>query len=585
MTDRKRRAHDVTISATRELRHDLRTPINQIIGYGEMLEEEARDAGLDRLVPDLQKIGAAARLLAELIDRHVRDPKEPGFSGTTEQAQDGAGGEPPVETTITLEDAPARSIDGGASLLVVDDNEMNRDMLSRRLRKRGYVVETAEDGYRTLEMVAEDKYDLILLDIMMPGISGLDVLKTLREKYSVADLPIIMATAKDQSEDTVLALNLGANDYVTKPLDMPVVLARVETQLSLKRAMQEIRRLAEELERRNQFIRRTFGRYLSDDVVAELLETPAGLTLGGEKRVLTLLMSDLRGFTSVSERLTPEQVVRLLNRFLGAMTRIIAEHKGTIDEFIGDAILALFGAPTQRADDARRAVACAIEMQQAMARINEENERDGLPSLQMGIAVNTGEVVVGNIGSETRAKYGVVGSPVNLTARIESCTLGGQVFISQSCLEAAGADVEVGARMTMDVKGVQDPITFHELLGVTGSHDMRLPRHRENFTAIAEPASLTYAVLEGKHVAGSRENARLVRLAENQADIAAERPPAPLTNLRIRFFDHEGNEIQADLYAKVLAEAGSPEIFRIGFTSVPPEIESFLDALRSSAAS
>ena len=127
------------------------------------------------------------------------------------------------------------------ALLVVDDNEMNRDMLARRLMRRGYSVTVAADGHQALAMLKAQPFDLVLLDIMMPGISGLDVLQILREKYSVADLPVIMATAKDQSEDIVTALRLGANDYVTKPLDFPVVLARTETQLSLKRAMEEIR--------------------------------------------------------------------------------------------------------------------------------------------------------------------------------------------------------------------------------------------------------------------------------------------------------------------------------------------------------
>jgi DNA-binding response OmpR family regulator len=167
------------------------------------------------------------------------------------------------------------------SLLVVDDNEMNRDMLARRLARRGYTVTVAADGYQALAMIEAQQFDLMLLDIMMPGISGLDVLKTVRQRYAAADLPVIMATAKDQSEDIVTALQLGANDYVTKPLDFPVVLARTQTQLSLKRAMQEIQRLAAQLELRNRFIRETFGRYLTDDVVTRLLDTAEGLQLAG----------------------------------------------------------------------------------------------------------------------------------------------------------------------------------------------------------------------------------------------------------------------------------------------------------------
>ena len=222
---------------------------------------------------------------------------------------------------------------------------MNRDMLARRLARRGYTVAVAADGYQALAMIEAQQFDLVLLDIMMPGMSGLDVLKTVRQRYAAADLPVIMVTAKDESDDIVAALQLGANDYVTKPLDFPVVLARTETQLALKRAMQDIQRLAAQLELRNRFIRETFGRYLTDEVVTSLLDSPEGLQLGGEKRRVTMLISDLRGFTSLSGRLAPEQVMAMLNRYLGTMVEIIMQYQGTIDEIIGDAMFVIFGAP------------------------------------------------------------------------------------------------------------------------------------------------------------------------------------------------------------------------------------------------
>jgi DNA-binding response OmpR family regulator len=147
---------------------------------------------------------------------------------------------------------------------------------------RGYCVAVAADGRQALQMLLTQPFDLVLLDIMMPEMSGFEVLTILRERHSAAELPVIMATARDQSRDIVEALTLGANDYVTKPLDFPVVLARIRTQLSLKRAIQEIQRLAEQLELRNRFIRTTFGRYLTDEVVSSLLDSPEGLRLGGE---------------------------------------------------------------------------------------------------------------------------------------------------------------------------------------------------------------------------------------------------------------------------------------------------------------
>jgi adenylate cyclase len=185
-------------------------------------------------------------------------------------------------------------------VLVVDDNENNRDMLSRRLERSGFTVVTAEDGFKALDWLDANPCDLILLDIMMPGMSGIEVLKKLRETRDPSVLPIFMATANDTRDDIVGALRAGANDYVTKPIDYPVVLARVQTQLGIKRLSDRVRSLVEDVERRNAFIRKAFGTYLTDDVVETILDSPDGLTLGGERREITILMTDIRGFTTLS---------------------------------------------------------------------------------------------------------------------------------------------------------------------------------------------------------------------------------------------------------------------------------------------
>ena len=460
-----------------------------------------------------------------------------------------------------------------ATLLVVDDNEQNRDMLSRRLARRGYAVATADGGAQALEMIRAAPVDLVLLDIEMPGMSGLEVLKTLRATTTRADLPVIMATARDTGEDIVEALNLGANDYVTKPLDFPVVIARVESQLSLKRAMEEIRRLATQLEIRNDFIRRTFGRYLSDEVVKSLLETPEGLALGGEKREVTVLFADLRGFTALSDRHTPEQVVALLNNYLGTMADVITAHQGTIDEFIGDAILALFGAPVARADDALRAAACAVAMQRAMEGVNDFNRRHGLPEVHMGIAVNTGDVVVGNIGSQTRAKYGVVGTHVNLAGRIEGFTVGGQVLVSESTLRRAGGALVVGDRVTFEAKGFAEPVAVYDLRGVAGAHGLHLPARDDVRAPLRPPLPVSVTVLEGKTVGGAAFEATLVAASRDSAELTCPSPLAAFANLRLRLAGG------AEAYAKVTG-AGADGRVVVRFTSVDPEAARALDAAR-----
>jgi class 3 adenylate cyclase/CheY-like chemotaxis protein len=359
-------------------------------------------------------------------------------------------------------------------VLVVDDNENNRDMLSRRLERSGFKVATAEDGFQALAWLDANPCDLILLDIMMPGMSGIEVLVKLRETRDASLLPIIMATANDTRDDIVGALRAGANDYVTKPIDYPVVLARVQTQLGLKRANDRVRALVEEVERRNAFIRKVFGTYLTDDVVETILDSPEGLTLGGERREITILMTDIRGFTTLSAQLDAGTVVTIVNNFLARMTEVILRHGGTIDEFIGDAVLVLFGAPRALDDHARRAVACAIEMQHAMDEVNRINREAGLAEVAAGIGINTGEVIVGNIGSEKRMKYGVVGHHVNYTSRIGNYAMGGQIVVSERTREICGAILELGGEMRVQPKGFEHEVDLFLVQGLGDPYGLRL---------------------------------------------------------------------------------------------------------------
>jgi len=362
-------------------------------------------------------------------------------------------------------------VSDGAAILVVDDNEMNRDVLSRRLEKKGFRVSVAESGQEALDWLGANPCDLVLLDIMMPGLSGIEVLTRLRETRNVSELPIIMATAKGEQSYIVDALKRGANDYVTKPLEFPVVLARVQTQLALKAANDRIRKLIDDVERRNAFIRSVFGRYLTDEVAETLLDSPEALELGGERREVSILLADLRGFTSFSAQRDPQEVMQVVNNFLSKMTEVIIAHGGTIDEFIGDAILALFGAPKSIEDHAPRAVACAVAMQEAMAEVNRHNVDAGLPEVAIGIGINTGEVVVGNIGSEKRAKYGVVGHNVNMTARIEAYTAGGQTLVSENTRRSCAGRIRINEELQVRPKGFDHDIAIYDVAGI----DFELP--------------------------------------------------------------------------------------------------------------
>jgi class 3 adenylate cyclase len=474
------------------------------------------------------------------------------------------------EGRVPPADAPAAP----PTVLIVDDLEENREILCHFLRSKGYHVLEAGSGDEALQVVDGTPVDLVLLDVMMPGLSGTDVLRRLRARYAPTRLPVIMATAKDRPEDIVEALALGANDYVTKPVELTVLLARAQTQLAVKR-------LTQELEVKNTFIRSAFGRYLSDEVVSTLLGGPEGLQLGGTQQTVTLLMSDLRGFSSLAAQLQPAQVVRLLNTYLGAMADVITRFQGTIDEFIGDAIMALFGAPIQRGDDAERAVACAVAMQEAMAAVNAQNRQDGLPEVQMGVAVNTGEVIVGNIGSQRRAKYGVVGTHVNLTARIEAFTLAGQVLVSDATREAAGPAVELGSRLEFRAKGFSEPVVVHEVTGVGGRWGLKLPERANDLAPVRTPLGVRFHQVHGPRHVGQWTDARLVKASLTGAELWSAAPPPPHTEVRLLFLGPDGQERPGDVYARVTTDAPGDGLFVVSYTSLPPAVGQLLRAVLS----
>jgi PAS domain S-box-containing protein len=353
-----------------------------------------------------------------------------------------------------------------------------------------------------------------------------------------------------------------------------------------KRVEAELKRLAEQVELRNRFIRDTFGRYLTDEVVSAVLESPSGLQMGGEKRKVTMMMTDLRGFTSLSERLAPERVVRMLNRYLTTMVTIIKQYQGTIDEFIGDAIFVLFGAPVWQENDAQRAVACAVAMQLAMDSINEQNRQEDMPEIEMGIGLHTGQVVVGNIGSPERTKYGVVGKHVNLTSRIQSYTVGGQILISEITRQDVGRILKPGKQVEVNLKGLEHPVTLFEVLGIGGSHKLLLPDTAEALVPLEEEISLRYEVLEANRVGGEMSKGSFIKLSPKGAEARLETPVPNLSNLRMHLIGIAGEEISGTLYGKVVGiVSGSSTSFSVRFTSVSPEIETFLRTVGSTKLS
>ena len=386
------------------------------------------------------------------------------------------------------------------------------------------------------------------------------------------DLEIMLEMATDHADDLSEALQQERDDLETV-LELTTdhgdaIEADLQTQ-------------AEALARRSQFIRETFGRYVSEEVVAQLLDAPEGLELGGAKRKVTILMSDVRGFTALAECLEPQEVMTFLNRYLEAIVDVILAYRGTIIEILGDGLLVLFGAPLSRDDDAERAVACALAMQLRMDDTNAPNRRLGLPDVEMGIGIHTGEIVVGNIGSQQRTKYGVVGSAVNLTGRIESYTTGGQILISSTTYAETAALLTVSHQLTVAPKGVAAPITLSAVTAIGGIHSLCLPTQIEMPVPLPQMLDLRYTVLEGKFAGSTLYGGRLVKLATRTAELHLDQPVGAFSDLKLHLLRPTGEVVPGELLAKVV-ETRPEDAFRVvvRFTSIPEAAGMFLDTVR-----
>ena len=462
-------------------------------------------------------------------------------------------------------------------ILIVDDTPDNIQTLAATLRTKAYQISVATNGRQALEVVKKVRPDLILLDVMMPELDGFETCRQLKTLEGCEQIPVIFLTAKTEVADIVKGFELGAVDYVGKPFNAHELLARVNTHLTIDELRRSLAEKNAELARAHELVRRAFGRYVSEEVAASILKSPEGLELGGEEREVTILMSDLRGFTALAGRLNPHEVIDFLNVYLEAMVDVISRHEGTIDEIIGDAILVMFGAPVDCADHAGKAVACALGMQLAMADVNQRLVAKGAAALEMGIGIHTGRVIVGNIGSLRRTKYAAVGSNVNLAGRIESFTTGGQVLISENTRERIKTTLRIDAEFQVEPKGASHLLRLYEVGAIGDPYNVGFPERSGSTFPLPAPIAVQFTVLEEKFVGRTVHQARLISVSDTEAGLQSEAALSPLSNLKMTLTSESGAHPGGEIYAKVLgALPGQSGQTRVRFTSVSPELKSWL---------
>lgn len=362
----------------------------------------------------------------------------------------------------------------------------------------------------------------------------------------------------------------GAEVDLDLPADAPAEIGEIVATRS--RLLETILSVSRERLRLAEFIRESLGRYLPAQVVGWILSNPEAARLGGELQKVSILMCDLRGFTQLSENLSPQDTVRLLNLYFSRMSEVIDRHHGMIDEFIGDAILALFGVPAAEADDAARAVACALSMQAGLAGLNRELTEQGLPRINMGIGVNTGRVVVGNIGGEKRAKFGIVGAAVNRTGRIQGEALGGEVLLSRETFLEVEDLVSNQPPRRVGVKGVSEPVFIYPVVAMGPPYNLGLSRPVFGAGAPLRLA-LSYWVLAGKKVVEQRRGGQALVVGPDVIFARLDEGLPLYTELKLRFQLEEGLDWLGDVYVKVMEVEEEPEgpVYMLRVTAVAPE--------------
>ena len=338
------------------------------------------------------------------------------------------------------------------AFLVVDDDDNNCYMLKRQLGQMGYEnVTLASGGQEAKDLLGTREFDLVLLDNMMPEVSGIDVLEYLRNELELAELPVIMVSALTEIDSVVACIELGAEDYVPKPINRTLLRARIEATLQKKA-------LRDTVNQQLAVIRRVFGQYVPEHVVASIVS--GGGHLEPTKTVATILYADVEQFTTIAESLEPEQLVQMLNEYFPAMIAEIDRFSGSVNQFQGDALLVTFNVPIADPQHADHALHAAHAMQQVVAA----QTFAGVP-LKIRIGICTGEVIAGNVGSGERMNYTVHGDAVNLAARLEQLNKVRKtsVLVAASTVASATEDHLLTSLGMFEVRGKSDPVEVYSL--------------------------------------------------------------------------------------------------------------------------
>ncbi len=437
------------------LRHELRTPLNAVKGYSELIMEDARESGREDLLGDIARIVAAADQLLGQIDNLIgsTDTKNPGPSGTAPSAE--ASRDLVGEIMRSIQPITSKHVPNLLSgrILVVDDTEANRELLSRRLRRQGHAVDTADGGRSALEAVAKSQFDLVLLDLMMPDINGLEVLKRLKAHPVDQHIPVMMISALDEIDSIVRCIEAGAEDYIPKPFDPVLLGARIGASLERKRLRDRELAFIDELRVEKGKTEALLLNILPETIVNRIRK--GDVAIADSFADATILFADLVDFTTLAGRCSPARIVDLLNSLFSSFDALAKELKLEKIKTVGDAYMVAGGIPEERPGHAHAIADMALGMIDA---VRDTGKRFG-ETLEARIGIHSGEVVAGLIGQH-RSIYDVWGDTVNTASRLESSGLPSRIQISQTTYQKVRDTFHCELRGPVALKGKGEMLTY-----------------------------------------------------------------------------------------------------------------------------
>lgn len=441
----------------RRYRHDGRNRLNHLFGLAQLIQLDGGGDALSTLLDPA--VAALEQCLAALS----------GSDGT-------------ADSQITIPTPPdSPSSDRVGDLLIADDDAENRDILRRLLEPRGFRIDFAVNGVETIAKMESGDYDAVLLDIRMPEMDGFEVLSRLRESGRLGNTPVIVVTGLQEEQDAVRCIENGAEDFLSRPIRPALLMARLSASLEKKRLREKV-----------------FEQHFTPELARELARNPDPMKMQARHAEVSVLFCDIRGFSAVSERLGPATTIDWLGGVMGEFSSVVIDHGGVLVDYTGDELLAMWGAPNEQPDHAELACRAALGIRRSLPALNEKWREIVGAETEVGIGINSGDALVGNVGTHRKFKYGPLGTVVNLASRVQGATK----FLMSPLLISGETAMRVRGRFPtrrlcrVRVQNIRVPVELHEL------HESGINGRQAGLARVYEEALAAYERQDFSHASG-----------------------------------------------------------------------------------